>query len=124
VAEGTGVGEREAEASGGGTEPGQANPSGHRAGKLLSPERRRTSVEHAQQCGVSEHHACRLVHQPRGTQGYEPTVRNDEDALTHAIITLTERYGRSGYRRITIKRAKPAGTWAMIGWSASGAAKG
>jgi transposase InsO family protein len=60
-------------------------------------------VEHARQSGASERHACHLVHQPRGTQRYQPTQRNDEDALTRAIITLADRYGRYGYRRITIK---------------------
>jgi transposase InsO family protein len=60
-------------------------------------------VEHAQQCGASERHACQLVHQPRGTQRYQPTQRNDEDALTRAIIALASQYGRYGYRRITIK---------------------
>jgi transposase InsO family protein len=59
-------------------------------------------VDYAQQCGVSERHACQLVHQPRGTQRYQPTQRNDEDALTRAIITLADQYGRYGYRRITI----------------------
>lgn len=60
-------------------------------------------MEHARQCGASERHACQLVHQPRGTQRYQSTQRNDEDALTRAITTLAERYGRYGYRRITIK---------------------
>jgi transposase InsO family protein len=60
-------------------------------------------VEHAQQCAASERHACQLVHQPRGTQRYESTQRNDEDALTRAIIALASQYGRYGYRRITIK---------------------
>jgi transposase InsO family protein len=60
-------------------------------------------VEHARQFGVSERHACHLVHQSRGTQRYQPTQRNDEDALTRAIITLASRFGRYGYRRITIK---------------------
>lgn len=60
-------------------------------------------MEHARQRGASERHACHLVHQPRGTQRYQPTQRNDEDALTRAIITLADRYGRYGYRRITIK---------------------
>jgi hypothetical protein len=32
----------------------------------------------------------KLVHQPRGTQRYQPTQRNDEDALTRAIITLAD----------------------------------
>jgi transposase InsO family protein len=44
-----------------------------------------------------------LVYQPRGTQRYQPTQRNDEDALTRAIIALAIQYGRYGYRRITIK---------------------
>jgi transposase InsO family protein len=60
-------------------------------------------VEHAQQSGASERHACQLVDQPRGTQRYQPTQRNDEDTLTRAIITLASQYGRYGYRRITIK---------------------
>lgn len=103
AAERAGAGEQQAQAPGSRAEPGQADPSGHRPGKLLGPERRRTAVEHARQCGASKPHACHLVHQPRGTQRYQPTQRNDEDALTRAIITLADRYGRYGYRRITIK---------------------
>ena len=60
-------------------------------------------MEHAQQSGASERHSCQLVNQPRGTQRYQPTQRNDEDALTRAIIALATQYGRYGYRRITIK---------------------
>jgi len=41
------------------------------------------------------------VNQPRGTQRYRPTQRDDEDALTQAIIGLASQYGRYGYRRIT-----------------------
>jgi len=56
---------------------------------------------------MTERHACRLLEQWRGTQRYEPMQRNDEDALTRAIITLASKYGRYGYRRITalLKRA-------------------
>jgi transposase InsO family protein len=45
--------------------------------------------------------------QPRGTQRYRPAQREDEDALTQAIIQLASEYGRYGYRRITalLKRA-------------------
>jgi putative transposase len=50
---------------------------------------------------LSERHACRLVSQPRGTQRYQPTQRNDEDQLTQAIIVLASRYGRYDVRRIT-----------------------
>ncbi|HEU5400133.1 MAG TPA: IS3 family transposase [Terriglobales bacterium] len=70
-------------------------------GKLLSPERRRVAVDHAQAQGLSERRACRLVNQPRGTQRYQPTQREDEDALTQAIVALASQYGRYGYRRIT-----------------------
>lgn len=41
------------------------------------------------------------MNQPRGTQRYRPTRREDEDALTQAIIELASQYGRYGYRRIT-----------------------
>jgi putative transposase len=58
-------------------------------------------VEHAKQHGASERHACQLVNQPRGTQRYQPAQREDEDALTRAIIELASQYGRYGYRRIT-----------------------
>ena len=50
---------------------------------------------------MSERRACRLVNQPRGTQRYQPTQREDEDALTRAIVALASQYGRYGYRRIT-----------------------
>jgi putative transposase len=82
--------------------PGEAGVEGHRGGKLLSPERRRCAVDHAQQQhGLSERWACRVVEQPRGTQRNRPTQREDEDRLTEAIIQLAKEYGRYGYRRIT-----------------------
>ena len=59
-------------------------------------------MAHAQhKHAVTERRACRLAHQPRGTQRYRPTQRADEDQLTRAIITLAGQYGRYGYRRIT-----------------------
>jgi transposase InsO family protein len=58
-------------------------------------------VNHAQEKGMSERRACQLVNQPRGTQRYQPTQREDEDRLTQAIIALASQYGRYGYRRIT-----------------------
>ena len=54
-----------------------------------------------QEHGISERRACQLVNQPRGTQRYQPTQRDDEDALTRAILALASQYGRYGYRRIT-----------------------
>jgi putative transposase len=60
-------------------------------------------VGHArEEHGLSERRACQLVNQPRGTQRYQPTQRDDEDALTRAIIALASQYGRYGYRRITV----------------------
>ncbi len=100
-AEGVGAGERQAEAAGIRSELGEAGVEGHRLGKLLSPERRRCAVNHAQEQGLSERRACRLVNQPRGTQRYQLTQREDEDALTEAIVELASQYGRYGYRRIT-----------------------
>jgi putative transposase len=56
---------------------------------------------------VTERRACRLANQPRGTQRYRAIRREDEDALTQAIVQLASQYGRYGYRRITalLKRA-------------------
>ncbi|MGA7558977.1 MAG: IS3 family transposase [Terriglobales bacterium] len=72
-------------------------------GKLLSPERRRCAVEHArEEYEVSERRACRVVKQWRGTQRYLPLRRTDEDQLTQAILALAAKYGRYGYRRITV----------------------
>jgi transposase InsO family protein len=50
---------------------------------------------------ISERWVCRLLFQWRGTQRYLTTARDDEDALTKAIIALASEYGRYGYRRIT-----------------------
>jgi putative transposase len=52
-------------------------------------------VSHArEEHGISERRACQLVNQPQGTQRYQPTQRDDEDALTRAIIVLASQYGR------------------------------
>lgn len=41
------------------------------------------------------------MNQPRGTQRYRPTPREDEEALIRGVIELASQYGRYGYRRIT-----------------------
>ena len=51
--------------------------------------------------GVSERRACAVIKQPRSTQRRTSIKRDDEDALTEAIIKLASEYGRYGYRRIT-----------------------
>ena len=101
--EDSGEGKHTAAPRGRGVIAGETDSKGRGGGKLLSPERRRCAVEHArQQYGVSERHACRLLGQWRGTQRYITTQRDDEDALTRAIIELASQYGRYGYRRITV----------------------
>jgi transposase InsO family protein len=52
------------------------------------------------QLPVSERRACAVVGQPRATQRRKPKVREDEAALTEAIILLAKQYGRYGYRRV------------------------
>jgi hypothetical protein len=67
-------------------------------------------VDHAQEQGLSERGGCRLLNQSRGTQRYRPTQREDEDALTRAIIDLASQYGSYGYRRITAPPPLPSGS--------------
>src|SRR5450759_4935938 len=103
AAERTGERERQVETVGRGAGVGQTDPKGYCGGKLLSPERRRCAVEHArEEYEVSERRACRVVRQWRGTQRYLPLRRTDEDQLTQAILALAGKYGRYGYRRITV----------------------
>lgn len=52
------------------------------------------------QLPVSERRTCAVVGQPRATQRRKPKVREDEAALTEAIIGLAKQYGRYGYRRV------------------------
>ena len=51
---------------------------------------------------VSERFACMVLGQHRSTQRKKPRGRPDEEALTADIIRLASRYGRYGYRRITV----------------------
>jgi transposase InsO family protein len=52
--------------------------------------------------GVSERKACRSLGQPRSTQRRESTVPDDEPRLVEEMVALATRYGRYGYRRITV----------------------
>ncbi|MCO5058361.1 MAG: IS3 family transposase [Rhizobiaceae bacterium] len=72
-------------------------------GKLLSPSRRRRCVDHVvAKFSISERFACKVLGQHRSTQRKKPRGRPDEEALTADIIRLASRYGRYGYRRITV----------------------
>lgn len=51
---------------------------------------------------VSERRVCRVIDQPRSTQRGSPTARDDEEYLRTEIIRLASKYGRYGYRRITV----------------------
>ena len=69
---------------------------------MLSPARRRQCVDHLQaELGISERRACAVAGQHRSTQRKRPRGRDDEEALTAAIIRLASQYGRYGYWRIT-----------------------
>jgi len=50
---------------------------------------------------VSQRRACRVIGQHRSTQRRRLVARDDEVALTAAIVALASEYGRYGYRRIT-----------------------
>jgi putative transposase len=50
---------------------------------------------------VSERRACLVLGQHRSSQRHRPQMRADEEALRAAIVSLAERFGRYGYRRIT-----------------------
>ncbi len=51
--------------------------------------------------GVSERRACRVLGHPRSTQRYEPSLVEDEKALTREVVDLASQFGRYGYRRVT-----------------------
>ena len=58
-------------------------------------------VRVCEELGVSERRACRVLGPARSSQRHGPVFREDEDALTRAILHLARQYGRYGYRRIT-----------------------
>lgn len=97
---------------------------GHVTSRSRLTKRRHSAVSHACERGVSERHACLLLGQPRGTQRYRPTQREDEDALTQATVTLASQYGRYGIAGSRRCSSGLAGTWARTESNTSGVAKG
>ena len=85
---------------------GQGHSSRGSLGKLLSPASRRRVVEHVRDTlgrdHISERRAYRVLGQPRSTQRRTRHVPEDEPGLVRRIIDLATRYGRYGYRRITM----------------------
>jgi len=51
---------------------------------------------------VSERKACKVLDQHRSVQRRQPRPRDGEASLTQAIIDMATKYGRYGYRRITV----------------------
>jgi len=68
--------------------------------KLVAGQGRRCAVHHVQEQGLSQRRACRLVNQPRGTQRYQATQCEDEDALTRAVVELASQCGRYTWDRV------------------------
>jgi len=59
-------------------------------------------VANATECyRVSERRACRVLGQCRATQRYEARRLEDEERLRNDVISLSKKYGRYGYKRIT-----------------------
>ena len=50
---------------------------------------------------VSERRACKALRQPRATQRYEKRQLGDEQILRERMVSLSNPYGRCGYRRVT-----------------------
>lgn len=49
---------------------------------------------------VSQRRMCKLLGQPRSTQRYACSVKNDEASLVEDMIRMVKEYGRYGYRKI------------------------
>lgn len=65
------------------------------------PSRKRSAVQQLQEeFKVSERRACEVVDQPRSTQRYESSPRDDEAALTKRMLQLAKARPRFGYRRV------------------------
>jgi len=50
---------------------------------------------------ITERRLCKIIGQPKSTQGYQCRIKDDEAVLVKAIIELAKQYGRYGYRMIT-----------------------
>src|SRR5215211_2447413 len=75
AAQGSGAGERHAQAAAGRCRAGEGRTQGDREGKLLSPERRRAAVHHLMRTlKVSGRFACRVTGQNRTTQRRPPAA--------------------------------------------------
>ena len=60
---------------------------------------------------VSQRRACKILDQARTTQRRRICIATDEKQLTEDIIRLAAKYGRYGYRRITVLLQRPPFNW-------------
>lgn len=74
----------------------------------------------AEQLGVRERRACTVLGQARPTQRHERGVPDDEAQLTEDIVGLAMKYGRYGYRRVTVLLSAERCAQTTSGRSASG----
>lgn len=99
----------QAEDAGGGPEPGQADSAGCHEEENLTPDRRRSMVDRAQQVyRVCERRACRVLQHARGTQRYE-SVKDDQAALCGRIKERAGGHVTWGYLRV----------WVSVRWEKS-----
>ncbi len=84
---------------------GQGHSAGSRVGKLLSPLKRRRTVEHVRVTPghdrVSERRACQVLGQSRSIQRRQSHAPEDELRLVHRMTEPATPCGRYVYRRIT-----------------------
>ncbi len=61
---------------------------------------------------MSERRVCKMLSHPRSTQRYQPYPSEDKGTLTEDIVELASRFGRYGYRRVTVpvRPAFPGGS--------------
>ena len=77
----------------------EADALRERAGKLLSPSRRRRGVlALRERLGLSERRACQIAGQHRSTQRHEPRTAADDRALRGRLRELSRERPRWGYR--------------------------
>jgi transposase-like protein len=71
--------------------------------ELLSPAKRRRTITHiCEEVCVSERRACMVVGVSRSSHRYQAREPDEEPPLIQRMTELALKYGRCGYRRITV----------------------
>lgn len=67
----------------------------------MSPDQQQAAADYlAEEYGLSQRRACRLMSRPRSTIRYHPKSAGDESELVREIKRLARRHPRFGYRRV------------------------